>query len=168
MRIAFFTSAFPVRSETFIATQIAGLLDRGHSVDIYTNVVRDSAELHSDFARYGLMQRTRRRRSVYGAPLKARLRARLRVLRTCGRRHPGLVLCCLDVFRFGRRALTLDILDLAAHFLDRPAYDIVHCHFGPNGDDAAILAELGLLRGRLVVTFHLYDVQLGIRTNGRA
>ncbi|HEX7044867.1 MAG TPA: glycosyltransferase, partial [Burkholderiales bacterium] len=47
-------------------------------------------------------------------------------------------------------------------------YDIVHCHFGPNGDDAAILAELGLLRGRLVVTFHLYDVQLGIRTNGRA
>ncbi|HEY8554863.1 MAG TPA: glycosyltransferase [Burkholderiales bacterium] len=168
MRIAFFTSAFPVRSETFVATQIAGLVDRGHSVDIYTNAVRDGAELHSDFARYGLLRRTRLRRSAYGAPLPDRLRARLRVLRACGGRHPGLVLRCLNAFRYGRRALTLDLLDLAAHFLDRPAYDIVHCHFGPNGDDAAILAELGLLRGKLVVTFHLYDVELGIRTGGRA
>src|SRR5690606_18318108 len=36
-----------------------------------------------------------------------------------------------------------------------------------NGNDAALLMDLGVLRGKLVTTFHSYDVQAGIASRGR-
>jgi len=35
MRIAMFVDGFPVITETFILNQITGLLDRGHTVDVF-------------------------------------------------------------------------------------------------------------------------------------
>ena len=39
MKIAFIVTFFPALSETFILNQITGLIERGHEVDIYADVV---------------------------------------------------------------------------------------------------------------------------------
>lgn len=167
MRILFCVSDFPVRSETFILRQIGGLLDGGHEVEICANEVHDAVDLHADFARHRLLERTRRRRHAVGGTRLRRVVARAALAARYVWREPLLVARCVNVFRYGRKALSLDLLDMALRFRDRPWFDVVHCHFGPNGNDAALLLELGMLRGRLVVTFHSYDVLAGLRTKGR-
>src|SRR2546423_2600961 len=58
LRIAFFTGAFPVLSETFILRQITGLLDLGHEVDIYAQWRPDEDAVHDDVSAYRLLERT--------------------------------------------------------------------------------------------------------------
>ena len=50
--------SFPALSETFILNQITGLIDRGHTVDIYASGPRDDPKCHPDVERYGLIGRT--------------------------------------------------------------------------------------------------------------
>jgi colanic acid/amylovoran biosynthesis glycosyltransferase len=42
--------------------------------------------------------------------------------------------------------------------LERPAYDIIHCHFGLPGILGQHLREIGALKGPLLTTFYGYDV----------
>ena len=71
MRIAFVLGSFPALSETFILNQITGLIDRGHSVDIYAAGARDDPKCHPDVERYGLIGTT----FYMKVPLLERLRA---------------------------------------------------------------------------------------------
>lgn len=167
MKIAFFVSSFPIRSETFILTQITGLIDRGHDVHIYANDIGGRSELHGGLQEYRLFDRVRRRRTVVPSSLLGRLSARGRRIASNVLRHPMLILRSLNFFRYGKRALSFDLADMALCFADRPAYDVVHCHFGPNGNDAAALIDLGVLHGKLVTTFHSYDILSGIKTRGK-
>ena len=167
MKIAFFVSGFPAFSETFIVNQITGLIDRGHDVQIYASEIRTEAELHAECHKYHLLERTRLRRSVTSRSRLLKLSARLSLALKNVWRHPSVVFRALNVFAYGRRAVSLYVLDMALRFVDRPSYDIVHCHFGTNGNDAAILMELGLLKGRLVTTFHGYDIRQGMASAGK-
>ena len=54
----------------------------------------------------------------------------------------------------------------ALPLLGKRSYDIIHGHFGPNGLKAAFLLEAGLLRGKLITTFHGYDVNVFPRRYG--
>jgi hypothetical protein len=49
---------FPVISETFIVRQITGLIDLGHSVDIYADTRGDTAGMHAEVEKYRLLERT--------------------------------------------------------------------------------------------------------------
>lgn len=49
---------FPVLSETFILNQIAGLIDRGHEVDIYSDQLGDTSKVHPAVEKYQLLNRT--------------------------------------------------------------------------------------------------------------
>ena len=53
-------------------------------------------------------------------------------------KYPRAVLDSLNVVKFGKKAILLQVFNQIFLFLDKGPYDIVHCHFGPNG-------ELGLL-----------------------
>lgn len=167
MRIAFFVSGFPCISETFIVNQITGLIDRGHDVDIYADEIHGHARLPDDLHRYHLLDRTYCRHAVQPARRWQRLVKRVFLAAKNVWRYPGVVFRSLNVFTYGIRAITLDVLDRALFFIGRPSYDIVHCHFGQNGIDAAILIDLGLLKGKLVTTFHGYDIREGIARMGR-
>jgi colanic acid/amylovoran biosynthesis glycosyltransferase len=59
MRIAFFLQTFPKVSETFILNQITGLIDRGHSVDIYAFKENQLIVKHSEINQYMLLDRAR-------------------------------------------------------------------------------------------------------------
>lgn len=65
MRVAMLVHKFPVVSETFIVRQITGLLDRGHSVEVFAGGPDLSGKVHPDVRKYGLMHLTRYRPWVH-------------------------------------------------------------------------------------------------------
>src|ERR1700738_3886529 len=58
MRIAFLLNVFPKTSETFILNQIIGLIERGHTVDIFAREPNIDA-VHPDGKKHKLIERTR-------------------------------------------------------------------------------------------------------------
>ncbi|MFH1883910.1 MAG: glycosyltransferase, partial [Planctomycetota bacterium] len=53
-------------------------------------------------------------------------------------------------------------------FLGHRRYDIIHCHFGPNGLRGVRLRELGAIKGKIIATFHGYDVNILPRLYGNS
>ena len=44
------------------------------------------------------------------------------------------------------------------------SFDVIHCHFGPNGNRALWLRELGVIDGPIMTSFHGYDLNRLPRT----
>ncbi len=165
MRIAVIVNVFPTLSETFIQNQLTGMIEAGHEVDVFTYESREGGEDHADVARYGLRDRTHLLlRPPPGPAARIAQGARL-ILRTLPR-HPGPLLRSLDVFRHGRRALSLGLPYLAASFVRHGAYDLIHAQFGPNGEPAVLLRRLGLHQGPIVVSFYGYDASQWVMERG--
>jgi len=165
MKIAFILGAFPTLSETFILNQITGLIDRGHEVDIYPRRCGDTSRMHQDVMEYELLNR------AYYTPLpKSKI---LRILKgiflllTNLRKGPLVLLRSLNVFKYGRQAVSLRLLYLTIPFIQRKcSYDIIHCHFGSNGLTGVRMRNIGAFQGKLVTTFHGYDVNVLPRLHG--
>lgn len=165
MRVAFLVSWFPVLSETFILNQIAGLVRRGHNVEIFSFSPARAEEAHEDVDRLGLSEKTHYYPTLAEQKLK-------RILMT-GRfviRSPRLL---------GKALIDRDLVNSSplfqpvaqAHtFLDHERYDIAHCHYGPNGLLAVVLREIGIpaLQCPVVTTFHGHDVNLLPRLLGES
>ncbi len=156
MKIAFLLFHWPVLSETFIMNQITGLLDRGHDVDTYAISPGREPVVHEDIEAYRLLERT-----FYYGNSSQRLPANkfVRVAKAIGLliKHAGdplPLLRSLNIFKFGRMASSLGIFYTVVPFLGADKYDIVHCHFGPNGNLAALLKDVGAIKGKIVVAFH--------------
>jgi len=158
MEIAFIVNEFPSVSETFVLNQITGLLDRGHSVDVFTRALGRLDVLHPDIERYRLMDRTTHLACPASRAVRAICGLRLALLQVG--RDARAALGTLNVFRYGRGALSLSLLFETAPFFR--SYDIVHSHFGHNGRFGAVLKRLGLQK-KLVVTFHGHDIRMANR-----
>ena len=164
MRIAFIVSQFPTLSETFILNQITGLIDRGHEVDIFANSKRKEPKVHPDVEKYDLLSRTYYRNMPTN---KVR-----RIIKAFGlivanfHKNPIAILRSLNVFKYGGDALSLKLLYAVIPFLDKGPYDIIHCHFGPNGNLGILLREVGAVKGKIITTFHGYDMSSFIISNG--
>ncbi len=157
MRIAFIVDMFPALSETFVLNQITGLLDLGHSVEIFALAQDREAKQHADVLKYDLSSRTHYsdmpRNKVFRA-LKA-----LGYLLTNWGTFPKLI-NSLNGCRYGRVALSFNLFYRALSFLRHAEFDIIHCHFGHNGTVGAHLKDAGIVRGKLIVSFHGFDVNL--------
>lgn len=157
MRIAFIVGYFPALSETFILSQITGLVDRGHEVDIYAKAPRNELKLHPDVDKYKLLKSTYYQLRM-PRNLILRLLQGLRLVFSNYSKDSACLLRSLNVFKYGKQALSLSLLYLVIPFLRKQPYDIVHCHFGPNGLKGMLLRDIGTLQGKLITTFHGYDV----------
>jgi len=159
MRIAFIVTEFPALSETFILNQISGLIDRGHHVDIYAKKLRKDSKIHPIINHYQLLKRTYYIPSIpYNSFWQVLKGAKLFL--THFWISPLLLLRLLNFSSYGSQALSFYLVYKAIPFLGKPPYDIVHCHFGPNGLYAMHLQKMGILQGKLVTTFHGYDISL--------
>jgi colanic acid/amylovoran biosynthesis glycosyltransferase len=140
MKIAVIVGGFPKLSETFILRQLTGLVDLGHEVDIYARRHPREASVQPDVERYGFLRRT------YHYELPAGRLARLgRALRALARalpRHPGAMLRCLNLPRYGSLYAVLNNILFVAPFLERPAYDVIYCFWGGNGADFIVLKDV--------------------------
>lgn len=166
MRIAFILEAFPVLSETFILNQVSGLIDRGHHVDIYASQVRDTSVSHPDVERYDLCNRMRCRPRMPAGKIRRSIKG-VGLILVSGPRHPVKIARSLDIFHYGIRALSLDLLYSTVGLLRSSPYDIIHCHFGPKGITGHYLRCIGGTSAKLVTTFHGIDVLHFVRRHGR-
>lgn len=190
LRIAMFVGSFPVVSETFILQQITGLMDLGHTVDIYADTRADAAATHPEVTAYGLQHRvTYMDMPPESAPWEMPVRPVTghtwlpgaatsipnwrRVARAapkwlgCFSTSPRLAIQVLQRAQHGYRAASLSAL----YRLDRlrrvsPRYDVLHAHFGPVGNCFRFARDLW--QAPLVVTFHGYDFCVTPREEGPA
>ena len=52
----------------------------------------------------------------------------------------------------------LKFIYLAKEFTNKPKYDVIHCHFGPNGNKGTIVKKMFYPDSVLATTFHGYDL----------
>ena len=158
MKIAFIVGEFPSLSETFILNQITGLLDLGHDVEIFAQKGNFNGKIHPDVIDYNLKNRVH----YFNIPphrIKRIIKA-IFFLITNFCRSPIKILKSLNIFRYGKHALSLNLLYATISFLNKD-FDIIYCHFGPIGNMGACLKQIGF-KGKIVTMFHGSDIRLGI------
>jgi colanic acid/amylovoran biosynthesis glycosyltransferase len=152
LRIAFFVSSFPELSETFIARQVIGMLDRGHEVRIFARRAASAGPVHESVERRGLtdlvtrLDTSRPTRTPRSAAASGAL---LRCLRPRRARATG-----------GWTSLARTVGALA----HERAFDVVHCHYGEVGTRYA--AAACVWHAPLVVSFYGYDCSSFPREHG--
>ena len=160
LRITFILGVFPALSETFILNQITGLLDLGHDVDIFSLQRMNSKTVHEEISKYNLLKRAY---FPEWPVIKSRDDLRMLLLMCFNfLKNPGTVSRTHKVFKSRKDNVSLKLLPLCFQHFKRNAYDIIHCQFGPNGNLGALMKELGVSTGKLVTTFHGYDIRLGL------
>lgn len=84
-----------------------------------------------------------------------------------GWRAPIAVLDSVNILRHGRAALSLRLIhDRLPNWTAKREYDVIHCHFGPNGERAVRFRAASALVGPIITSFHGYDVNVLPRTHG--
>lgn len=154
MKIAFVVSTFPKLSETFIINQVTGLLDLGYDVQIFAEYLnKKEHKVHPDVEKYLLMERIR----YFTAPENkfVRVLKALRLIAIGIFVSPLHILKTINIFKYGRKALSLRMLYILIPFLGK-RFDITHFHFGPNGAQGIHLKGMGYL-GKIITSFHGYD-----------
>ncbi len=165
MKIAFVVPNFPVVSQTFILNQISGLIDLGHEVDILSFGEGDGCTLHPIVQKYNLLSKT----TYLWNPKHTWLHRFLKGDAVCWRqffKSPAKAAASLNVFRFGRKAISMSLLYELDYLSGRGPYDIVHCQFGTLGLKFLPIHEIGAVGGKLVVQFRGYDISQFIREEG--
>ncbi|MFN6571202.1 glycosyltransferase [Dendronalium sp. ChiSLP03b] len=158
MKIAFIVNNFPVLSQTFILNQITGLIENGHEVDIYA-APSNELIIHSDIKKFNLMQHT----YYFTTPSKNHLVTLFRSLTLTllnSLKYPILIYWLINGINYTKE-LSLPVWMIpyrAIPFLSKNPYDIIYCHFGPNGLTGALIKKLGLTQGKIVTSFHGYDI----------
>jgi colanic acid/amylovoran biosynthesis glycosyltransferase len=192
MRIAFLVHRFPTISETFILRQIAGLIDLGHEVDIYSERSPNVDEpIHPEFEQYALRERTRYldvempvesgQWSIPVHPIwgKTWLPGEERAVPNALRMHramptflrsfasaPALTMEVLQPSAYSDQARTLEALYHLSSLNGRAGnYDVIHAHYGPVANNLRFARDVW--RAPLVVTFHGYDYCTIPRKEGR-
>jgi colanic acid/amylovoran biosynthesis glycosyltransferase len=80
-------------------------------------------------------------------------------------KNPKMVLRCFNIFKHGKKAASLSLPIAVLPFMEK-CYDIIHCHFGPNGDLGIFLRKIGATKGKIITTFHGSDISRYIKTRG--
>lgn len=143
---------FPVVSETFILDHVSGLAERGRDIGVFCrNVAHGMAPLPQEVAQLQAAGRVHEwlperghffQRVVTGTAAAATL-------------PPGAL---LRAAALGINALPRDVLIMARtirHVLHPRG--ILHAHFGPCGEQLALMKKAGLISGPLIASLHGYD-----------
>ena len=169
LKIAFIVDVFPRLSETFILNQIAGLIDRGHHVDIIAKNKEKIPQINPDVIKYDLLRHTiylnEIDRTIPGNKIK-RIHGAIFLLIKNFKKRPESILKSLNPVKHKRKALSLKNFYRLIPFLDSRPYDIIHCHFGPSGNLALYLKDIGAIEGKVITTFYGYDISSYIKQNG--
>lgn len=165
MRIAFLVDAFPVLSETFILNQITGLMDLGHEVHIFAAMHSIESKVQPEVEEYGLMGVTHFYNKKSNCPVCRVFRAIVPFFKYVFQR-PKVIFSSLNVFKYGKEALSLNYFYKAVSFLEQGDFDILQCHFGRNGELGGLLKEIGI-KGKLVTMLHGYGIRKGIEEGAK-
>jgi colanic acid/amylovoran biosynthesis glycosyltransferase len=160
MKIALLVNEFPSSSETFIQSQITGLLDRGHDVTIYTGRIRRDLGIHDDLKQYNLLGRT----ICPAIPQQKSIRVLkgLRHILRLAAKHPLPIIRSLNVFRYQVDAASLTLLYHVIPFLEHGPYDLIHCQFGTLGLQELRIKQVLGGKPKLVTSFRGFDATMTV------
>lgn len=153
MRIAFIVEVFPKLSETFILNQLTGLIDDGHEVEIFPSRHILENKIHPKVKKYRLMQRTFPALPPPRNQWLARLKCIEYILRNTDKIEIISKIFSLKIPVVNK----IDLFFRLIPFLERDPFDIIHCHFGTMGSIAVIGRNLGIFKGKLILSFYGYD-----------
>ncbi len=165
MKVAIITVLFPCPSETFVLSQIKGLLDRKVDVQIFAREKVAEFELPEFSDKYNLKKKT----IYYGEVLDLVPRSKLlrvftalKLFLKSSNTTRLTLLKSLNYRRFGKKALSLQSFYITYAFsnIGLEQFDVVHCQFGTLGQIAAVLKEVGIIRGSIITSFHGYDISV--------
>lgn len=156
MKIAFIVGEFPSLSETFILNQITGLIDLGHNVEIFAQEGNFNGKIHPNVLNYNLKKRIH----YFNIPPHRikRITKAILFLTTNFYRSPIKILKSLNIFKYGKHALSLNLFFVVISFLDKN-FDIIYCHFGHIGNMGVCLKQIGI-NGKLITAFHGVDMRM--------
>jgi colanic acid/amylovoran biosynthesis glycosyltransferase len=164
VKILVIVPTFPKTSETFVLNQLVGVLQRGHELQIISLHRPEPEPVQPAVKAKGLLERT----SYLDVPRSRVRRVRLGLALIWARMRRGRFdfLPALNPLRFGKRAISLEVLCSLRPFIEKPRFDVIHCQFGPSGIFAQQVRDLGFLRDPIITTFHGYDVSAYIKEYG--
>ncbi|UGV40304.1 glycosyltransferase [Methanococcoides orientis] len=159
MNIAFVVGPFPKLSETFILNQITGLLDMGHKVEIFAVSNPNEEVVNEDVIRYNLMDHVH-----YSPKYNTITPKEIKSLFFNFFKDWNKICKALNVFKYGRSSIRLlfTVSEIIGNDYD---FDIIHCHFGPNGIFGTYLEDVGI-EGKYITTFHGFDVNVYPKRKG--
>lgn len=164
MNILFIVDEFPKISETFILNQITGLIDRGHNVTILASNNSKEDKVHPDVFKYKLIDKT-----IYYDFKKGkieRISSFIKYFIVNFFKQPSNILKTLNIFKYKPHSYSLRLFFSLIALKGTQNYDIIHCHFGPNGLLGLYLKEIGCIKGKLYTTFHGHDMTAYLKENG--
>jgi|WetSurMetagenome_2_1015567.scaffolds.fasta_scaffold26579_2 colanic acid/amylovoran biosynthesis glycosyltransferase len=163
MKIAFFMDQFPRLTETYFLDQMTGLIREGHEIDIIATAPSRQPKIHPLVTKFRLLERTRYMNLETAFPLNQFKR----IIKTIGlvlmnlHKSPVNILKALNFFSYN--CTSLDVYLRVIHGAialskGNTNYDIVHCHLGQVGLMGVSLRKIGIIKGKIVTTFHSADV----------
>ena len=160
-RIAIVVKYFPTVSETFIVNQINGLIDKGNEVTLYAYNRVETEVVHESIKKHDLLRRVH----YFVKPPTSKVK-RMSVFINWIWKHFFKIRWArffntLNIFRFGKDAYTLKLFFESQWFLIADDFDIIHSHFGMNGNRVAYVKGKKIIspNTKLVTTFHGYDLE---------
>lgn len=165
MKIAFIVGSFPKLSETFIINQVTGLIDRGHDVEIFASKKPEEPKQHSAVSEYNLLKKTHYPKSDISS-YRNRLKKAAELF--CKSFKEPELFDSFNIMKYRKESYNLSIPFRVNQFLENEKkFDIVHCHFGPNGKLGSFLKGNDLISGKLVTTFYGHDVSRYLCQEGK-
>jgi colanic acid/amylovoran biosynthesis glycosyltransferase len=153
MKIAFFISEFPSVSETFIVNQLLELKRQNHTVHVFSKIKNDGIPIHESINSSGLLNEVIFLDEKQESRFKSKKTLFLKCLQNPFNRK--IVPLFKQVIK---KTSPLSIFNFIP-FLNTPEYDVIHTHFGVNGNYVAQLRKMGLFKkAKFITTFHGYDL----------
>jgi colanic acid/amylovoran biosynthesis glycosyltransferase len=154
--IVFKVSQFSTYSETFVVQNIVAAIEKGHEVKILANqknAISNSSQKNL-LEKYKLLEKVLTVKSIPTTPFR-----RIRNLIWDTVKNPFLVILFLK-YIFSKRNLSYYFLYLIKEYNFLFEAKVVHVHFCDQFKPLQDLFHFGLLQGKIVITFHGYDVEL--------
>lgn len=159
MRIAFVVSSFPSLSETFIINQIVYLLKQGHEVQIFSFKRGRVERVHEQIPENDLLSRVIYLKEHYEKGPRRFSNFLIFLLKNRSKINFATVFRNFNFFQYKFSKYNLRFFYKYLWILREPEPDIIHAHFGPNGEYIARMKSLGFLpQTKLITSFHGYDL----------
>lgn len=159
LNIGIIIGPFPTLSETFIVNQITALIDEGHNVKLFSSRKRDATVVHNNIIEYNLFEKVMFKEKPSANKGKRLLRFFKLIFQHATTINWSLLFKSLNFFKYGKRALNLEVFFERKFFILNKRFDVVHVHFASRAIYiAAYKAEGFIKNAKLVVSFHGYDI----------
>jgi len=156
-KILFSVNGFPAKSETFIVNHIVTAINSGMDISILANHKQSLNESTQKdlLIKHQLLDKVILKENIP----KNKFKTFIKVFKLILKKPKSLkyFFSLLNPLRYGFTNINQSAFFELYAILDLTNFDIYHAHFGQNAIGIATAKDLGLIKSKLITTFHGYD-----------